>query len=507
MNFSNITNRAGKRHIFPPTEGTLLAVPPISKLQAFWCELPRSLPAEHVFDKLFAQQPSAYWLDGALVAPSLSRWSYLGDASGPKGALLEYDLASQRIDVRDAQGHHLVHEDIFKYLNEACRAAPLVATPCPFTGGYVGWFGYELRPSGLPLSSHKALTPDALFVRSDRFVAIDHLESRTYLVAIDDEDKQARAESWLAETALQLAQTVPMTVGIVPAQNGTVEFRLDRDEITYQSDIRRCLDWIADGKTYQVCLTNQMTCSAQGDPLDLYLILRRVNPAPYAAFLKWPGGAVLSASPERFMQVDQEGNIETKPIKGTARRAANPVDDAALAEQLRTSEKDRAENVMIVDLMRNDLSRVCEIGSVVVPKLFAIESFATVHQLVSTIQGKLRAECGVIDLLQATFPGGSMTGAPKAKTLELIDELEGRARGVYSGALGWIGNDGAADLSIVIRTIVQIRSVLTFGIGGGVVADSTPDGEFAEILLKAQALMNTIRLAAAGDTDTVRCAR
>jgi len=492
-NFRDLTRQAARsRSVF-----AMAAPAKASNRRAFWRELPQCPNSEHVFSTLYAESTSAYWLDSSLVAQGLSRWSYLGDASGPHGAHIEYDSASQRIDVRDAAGHRGLSEDIFDYLNAEHRSDLLNPPPCPFKGGHVGWFGYELRPGGLPSSSRKARTPDALFVRSDRFVAIDHLENRAYAVAIDDEDQGTRASAWLAETESRLAAAAPCASPALPKQGRVVEFVFDRDEIAYLADVQQCLDWIGKGETYQVCLTNEITCPAVGDPLDLYRLLRRVNPAPYAAFIRWPGGAVMSASPERFLQVDAQGRVETKPIKGTARRDADPVADVAMAEQLRTSEKDRAENVMIVDLLRNDLSRVCEVGSVVVPKLFGIESFATVHQLVSTIQGTLRPDCSVVDLICATFPGGSMTGAPKVRTLELIDQLESRARGVYSGALGWISNDGAIDLSIVIRTVVQAGGLLHFGVGGGVVANSTPAGEFAEMLLKAQASMNAIRLATA----------
>ncbi|MFM0616282.1 aminodeoxychorismate synthase component I [Paraburkholderia nemoris] len=470
--------------------------------RAFWRELPHCPNAEHVFQTLFQEATSAYWLDSSLVVHGLSRWSYFGDDSGPHGAHIEYDCAAWRIGVRDAAGHRGLSEDIFNYLNSKHRSDLIDPPPCPFKGGHVGWFGYELRPGGLPPSSRKARTPDALFIRSDRFVAIDHLENRAYAVAIDDEDQGARARAWLTETESRLAATAPRASPAVPTHGQAMAFVLDRDEQIYLADVQQCLKWIGEGETYQVCLTNEITCPAVGDPLDLYRLLRRVNPAPYAAFIRWPGGAVMSASPERFLQVDAQGRVETKPIKGTVRREADPLVDAAMAEQLRTSEKDRAENVMIVDLLRNDLSRVCEVGSVVVPKLFNIESFATVHQLVSTVQGTLRSECSVVDLVGVTFPGGSMTGAPKARTLELIDQLERRARGVYSGALGWIGNDGASDLSIVIRTVVQTGGLLHFGVGGGVVADSTPAGEFAEMLLKAKASMNAICLARAAQRGT-----
>ncbi|HEU4805107.1 MAG TPA: anthranilate synthase component I family protein, partial [Nitrobacter sp.] len=265
------------------------------------------------------------------------------------------------------------------------------------------------------------------------------------------------------------------------------------------SKVARCLDLIAQGETYQVCLTNELSCTATVEPLRVYLTMRRVNPAPFAAFLKWPGGAVLSASPERFLAVDADGNIEAKPIKGTVRRDADPLEDKRLVEMLRASRKNRAENGMIVDLLRHDLSRCCETGTVSVPALFDVETYQTVHQLVSTIRGVLNPEHTLIDVLRSgAFPGGSMTGAPKSRTLEHIDQLEQRARGIYSGSLGWLGDDGVADLSIVIRSIVSVDGRFSIGVGGGVVAESTPDGEFEEMLLKAEASIKSIVIAAFG---------
>jgi para-aminobenzoate synthetase len=268
---------------------------------------------------------------------------------------------------------------------------------------------------------------------------------------------------------------------------------------SYLSKVGCCLDLIAQGETYQVCLTNELSCAATVEPLRVYRAMRRVNPAPFAAFLKWPGGAVLSASPERFLAVDADGNIEAKPIKGTVRRDSDPHEDGRLVEMLRASRKNRAENGMIVDLLRHDLSRCCGTGTVSVPSLFDVETYQTVHQLVSTIRGVLNPEHTLIDVLRSgAFPGGSMTGAPKSRTLEHIDQLEQRARGIYSGSLGWLGDDGVADLSIVIRSIVSADGRFSIGVGGGVVAESTPDGEFEEMLLKAEASIKSIIIAVFG---------
>jgi para-aminobenzoate synthetase len=269
----------------------------------------------------------------------------------------------------------------------------------------------------------------------------------------------------------------------------------------YIASVESCLASIKEGESYQVCLTNELSCTADVDPFEVYRTMRLINPAPFAAFLKWPGGAVLSASPERFLSADTSGHIETKPIKGTIRRDPDLARDRALIDALRDSTKDRAENAMIVDLLRNDLSRCCEAGTVKVAKLFDVETYETVHQLVSTIRGTLKTDQTIVDLLYAAFPGGSMTGAPKLRTLEIIDALEQRPRGIYSGALGWIGDDGAADLSIVIRSIVATGDKFCIGVGGGVVAASMPQAEYDEMLLKAQASIRALVTTVFGHFD------
>ncbi|APH56573.1 Para-aminobenzoate synthase glutamine amidotransferase component II [Granulibacter bethesdensis] len=447
--------------------------------------LPVEIDTEAAFLTLFGASPHAFWLDGALSERSRSRWSYLGKAESALGCDA-FHHPEQARDILDALASLVPH------------AAEGTEPPVPFCGGYVGWFGYEFAQAvGGPV--HRASpTPDGLLMRVKRLIAVDHQTGQSWLIA------PAGDEGWIAQTRQALAQMAAPS----PPETGeasSVVFTADRGRDTYLSDVAQCLEWIRQGETYQVCLTNEITCQLQLDPLTLYRIVRRQNAAPYAAYLKWPGGAVLSASPERFLQVDRHGGVETKPIKGTAPRGTTPAHDAALAEALRDNVKERAENTMIVDLLRNDLSRVCVPGSVTVPALCAIETYATVHQLVSTVRGRLRPGEGIAGLIRATFPGGSMTGCPKHRTLDLIDRLEQRPRGIYSGALGWIGDDGAADLSIVIRTIVMQGDRLSIGVGGGIVAQSVPEREHAEMLLKAQAPMRAIVTAATGGWSEERC--
>ena len=267
--------------------------------------------------------------------------------------------------------------------------------------------------------------------------------------------------------------------------------RHDRD--AYLDRINRSLREIADGESYEVCLCNEWTRSYGKDPLATYEVLRSINPAPYSAFLRFGALSVLSCSPERMVHISKEGLVTCKPIKGTIARGKNEAEDAALKEQLRTSEKDQAENLMIVDLIRNDLNRVCRTGTVAVPHLCAIESFATVHQMVSTVVGELRNSETAVSCVRSLFPGGSMTGAPKIRTMEIIDTLEAGPRGIYSGAIGYFSLDGAVDLNIVIRTVVLDGSHASVGAGGAIIALSDPAGEFDETMLKGELLRNTLK--------------
>jgi para-aminobenzoate synthetase len=267
---------------------------------------------------------------------------------------------------------------------------------------------------------------------------------------------------------------------------------LSRSRERYLEDIERCLGHLVEGDSYEICLTNQLAFETHVDPLDLYRALRRANPAPFAAYLRLGDLTVLSSSPERFLRVGRDGEAEARPIKGTSRRGATPDEDAALAATLAADEKNRAENLMIVDLLRNDLGAVCEVGSVGVPEMMAVETYETVHQLVSSVRGRLRPGASAGDAIRSCFPPGSMTGAPKVRTTEILDRLEGAPRGIYSGAIGWLGLGGAADLSVAIRTIVLAGGRATVGAGGAIVLDSDPGREYEEMLLKAAAPLRAV---------------
>lgn len=394
---------------------------------AIWLELSHETDTEAAFAQIFGDAPICFWLDSSLAEGERSRWSYLGNAdSAPThghdaAKTLEYGSGSEQ--------HRTA--DIFAGLEKTLVGAPRNAPPCPFVGGLIGWFGYGLAGAGQDRPSVQGSLPDALFMRVDRFIAVDHLDKRSFVIAVGDDVAEKADRAWVEQTARQLTHLKPLS----PVQEGRalepVRFELNRDRDGYLRDIEQCLRWIGEGETYQVCLTNEITTENNVDAFTVYRLLRQINPAPHAAFLRWPGGSVLSASPERFLRADADGHVEAKPIKGTRARDDDPERDRALAAELAASEKDRAENVMIVDLLRNDLSRVCVPGSVIVTKLCALESYATVHQLVSTIEGMLDVRSSSLDLIRAAFPGGSMTGAPKQRTLGLIDQLEGRARHLF----------------------------------------------------------------------------
>lgn len=345
-------------------------------------------------------------------------------------------------------------------LQAAVRADP---------GPWVGWFGYEAGVRALGLPPHPSRWPDSAWLLLDEWVVIDEHASRAQL--------QARAAT---------KPTLPPSVAPPPtpaAASGPLELRWRDSDDAYLAAIERCISHIRDGDSYLMCLTTAVE-TAPIDAFASYLRLRQVNPAHHGGFVRIGGVALASASPEVFLHI-ADGRVRTKPIKGTRARLAGDADAEAVVA-LRASEKERAENLMIVDLCRNDLQRVCVPGTVEVSSLFAVESYKTVHQLVSTVEGVMQPGVGVLDVVRATFPAGSMTGAPKRRTVELLQDIEGTARGVYSGCFGMLSAAGA-DLAMVIRSIVADDQGASIGVGGGITALSDPAFELSEVKLKAAA--------------------
>ncbi|MFI4937322.1 MAG: aminodeoxychorismate synthase component I [Candidatus Berkiellales bacterium] len=371
----------------------------------------------------------------------------------------------------------------------------------PFQGGAAGWFGYELGGylEKLPQPKRDDLGfPKLLLGFYDLVIACDHHQHKTWLFSSgmpeQGEKQKIRAQKRM-HWALQLLEKIkplpPISSQIIPDDAITSTFTKKE----YEQAVERVIEYIRAGDIFEANISQRFsgTLPAELTAFELYRRLRRCNPAPFSAFAQFDQYKIASASPERFLQLKNH-RVETRPIKGTRKRNLNsPVEDKALAEALASSDKDRAENVMIVDLMRNDLSRVCLPHSVMVPALCQVESFATVHHLVSTVSGQLKPNLSVLDLLQATFPGGSITGAPKIRAMEIIAELEPTARGPYCGSIGYLGFNGDMDLSITIRTFAIRDNFVTFQTGGAVTVDSDPDDEFQETLAKAQGLFRALQ--------------
>ena len=455
--------------------------------------------AESAFAAIFGEQEHAFWLDSSLVDPKLSRCSFMGAAMGPLGAEVRYDVAERRLTVTRAGRSEVLDETVFSYLSRELARLHTVGPELPFdfNGGFVGYLGYECKADCGAAHAHDAELPDAFLLLADRVLAFDHELGRVHLLALTPASGgDTGAERWLRETHRTLATLRPLAEPATADRAlAAPSFALSRERAHHLANVEACKRLLEAGESYEICLTNRIVLPAVEDTFGLYRILRRVNPAPYASYLRMREGAVLSSSPERFLRVRRDRSVETKPIKGTAARRADPRADDAARDALLRSPKDRAEHLMIVDLLRNDLGRVSQVGSVYVARLMDVESYEGVHQMVSTIRGLLREDVDLVDCIRATFPGGSMTGAPKLRTMEILDGLEGSARGVYSGALGYLALDGTADLSIVIRTIVAMPRAASIGCGGAIVMLSEAQDEYDEMLLKAQPLLDAVAIA------------
>jgi para-aminobenzoate synthetase len=467
--------------------------------------------AELVFQRLFGEAEHAFWLDSADAPSNLAQQSFLGTTAGAEHCVIEYDVDAGQVGVRRGDDVALEHASIFDVLDREGAAhaiEPPAAVPRGLVGGFVGYLGYECKADCGSPNAHRSDVPDAVFMFANRVVAVDHVSDTTYLLALGQPDDPAPSR-WLdvAETVVREAIAAPPADDVaLPGQPAGAEaptepvvFRVGRGRTQYLADIARSQAALMAGESYEVCLTDQITTTASPEPFELYRLLRRRNPAPFAAYLKLgPDLAIVSSSPERFLSVARDGRVEARPIKGTAARSADPERDAAIPGELRGDEKTFAEHLMIVDLLRNDLGRVCDVDSVRVPELMVVEPYPTVHQLVSTIEGYLEGDRTPVECVRACFPGGSMTGAPKLRTMSIIDDIERCARGVYSGAIGYFGADGVVDLNIVIRTVVLRPGATTIGAGGAIVMQSDPVEEFDEILLKARAPMTAIAQAVTG---------
>jgi para-aminobenzoate synthetase component 1 len=431
--------------------------------------------------------PYPLLLESAARGTALGRYSFLVADPAQVWTTHPSDPGDALLDAADYLAAH--------------RAEPIPGLP-PFQCGVAGFLGYEFgrRLERLPAPRSDELgLPDAWLGAYDWVVAWDHMVGGAWLVAQDGRRNSRKAgksgkasiEDILHRLRLPAAATRHASRG--PTSPPEIRSGFTRDE--YLGAVDRVREYILAGDIFQANMSQRFEAPWPGDPFDFYRRLTAANPAPFAAFFRGDGYAVASASPERFLRVEPDGQVETRPIKGTRPRGASPAADRRMAEELLASEKDRAENVMIVDLLRNDLSKVCRPGSVLVPALCELMSHPTVHHLESIVTGRLEEGRSATDLLRAAFPGGSITGAPKVRAMEILAELEPVARGVYCGAIGWMSTTGAMDTSIAIRTVTLRNGRASFPAGGGIVADSDPASEYQETLDKAAGIRHAFEQA------------
>ncbi|MBO9578885.1 MAG: anthranilate synthase component I family protein [Microbacteriaceae bacterium] len=490
-------------------------------------DVPGAVDAEVAFAALWGDAEHAFWLDTAAGSGGVS---YLGAAA--------WAVDAEEIRLRGGDVLGWLRAERARW-DVDCSGLDSGGASGGFALGIVGWLGYELYAETMGLGAMSPRRyPDALLMRVDRAIAVDHGSGRARLLARGtawDGELAAWREHVLAALAAVSERESAPAPRVLPAgpgdpggrfrrptdlptlqrrnEHGTSEHTGKADaagparptaatagiadsavewaysDADYLEMVRACQHAIAEGDAYVLCLTTEARVDGAFDPWEVYRRVRRSSPSHHGAFLRSGPVALLSASPEQFLAVDRDGWVETKPIKGTRPRGATPAEDAALAAELRADEKERAENVMIVDLMRNDLSRVCEVGTVEVVRLLDVETYPHVHQLVSTVGGRLAPGRDAVHAVAACFPAGSMTGAPKHSAVSILSRLEARSRGIYSGAFGYFGYDGAVDLAMTIRSIVIDADGATVGTGGGITALSVPGDELAEARLKAAALL------------------
>lgn len=430
-------------------------------------------PAD-AFVAMHAKDPNAFWLDRSENPDEPV--SILGSSGSVVRAGDEtFALASEHLKKIQASIKHLPAEDI----------------PFSFRPGLVGYLSYELagdQAGGASEGAH----PKSQFMIVDRAMVFDHKAKSMYFIGLFETKEEF--QNWHRAALLRLTLVGGEAASFIQATNEPklISTKLRHEKNSYLELIKKAKDHIARGDVFQLCLTNQIFIEHEANALKTYLSLKETNPAPYGGYLKLGGLELVSSSPEQFLKVSSSGKISSKPIKGTRPRSSNYAEDSKISAELAANEKERAENLMIVDLMRNDFGRVCAAESVMVEKLFEVESYATVHQLVSTLTGQLKYGQSATSALAACFPAGSMTGAPKIRAVEILRALEGAPRNIYSGAFGYLGFDGSADFGMTIRTLVFEGTTASLGVGGGITIDSDPESEFEETMLKSKALLQAL---------------
>jgi len=448
----------------------------------------------------FAPRPYSFWLDSGMDPPKLGRYSFMG--SDP---FLVMKSRGDEISLVRNGAEEKRRGNPFDVLGELLKEYKMESgeLPVPFTGGAVGYFSYDLCHfiEKLPKKAIDDLNlPECYLGFYDAIVAFDHLQHKTYIISTGfpesgAEKRRRRAEVRLNELRNAVVLAPPPVVTSAEKIGEGIKLKANFSHEGYLEAVTKAREYIGAGDIFQVNLSQRLEVNLSVTPFELYKRLRRINPAPFAGYLNFEGVEIVGASPERFLKLKGD-LVETRPIKGTKPRGKTTEEDRELAESLLKSAKDRAENIMIVDLERNDIGRVCRYGTVRVTELAILETYPTVFHLTSTVEGRLREGKSCIDLLKATFPGGSITGAPKVRAMEIIDELEPTCRSVYTGSMGYLGFNGDMDLNIVIRTIIVKDGRAYFQVGGAIVYDSEPEAEYIETLDKGQALIQALNLSA-----------
>lgn len=513
------------------------ALPAASRRVVAVVHLLEDLDLELPFWRYYALDPLgpySFLLDSASDPEKLGRFSFLGSDpflvykakrqhGRPAGAPAKIEVIQRRtVDGESLDPPRITRRegDAFEGLRRLLHTYRVEkneddALPIPFLGGAVGYFGYEAGYflEDLPdLGADDLGLPDVYFLLVDVVMAHCHETGKSYLSVVGRGDSDQAAQRHAEQQRDQLLARLeafesdppPSCSGPDPdrAARSSVPVRAHFDEAGYCRVVETAKEHIIAGDIFEVCTTHRLESPlVGGDAWDLYQELRRINPAPFAALLHLPEAQIVSSSPERFLRLGRDRIAESRPIKGTRPRGETLEEDEWNYHDLFSSVKDRAENVMIVDLVRNDFGRVCEFHTVHVPELMVLEKYATVFQMVSTIRGKLKEGLDGLDLIKACFPGGSMTGAPKIEAMKVIDRLEPVKRGVYSGAIGYLDFCGALDLNVVIRTLVVKNGRCYYNVGGAIVADSDPKSEYDETMDKARALITALRNLQAGGPE------
>ena len=454
--------------------------------------------ASQIF-RTFKDYPCSCFLDSGMDPGRLGRYSFI--SSHP--FLVLKSRGSEIALLRESE-KEVRHGNPFDVVGELLSTYSLDSGPAgiPFCGGAVGYFSYDLCHfiEHLPTTAVDDLQlPECYLAFYDAAIAVDHLSGKTYLIATGFPELEERKRIKKAGETLKYLRSVLSNIGQVneaSALDYIDEGTVLKSNFTHEEYLRAVAmarEYICAGDIFQVNLSQRFEADLNIPPIELYQRLRQINPAPFASYLNFDDVSIIGASPERFLKVSGDW-VETRPVKGTRPRGKTEAEDKALAQELLSSMKDRAENIMIVDLERNDIGRVCRYGTVRVTETAVLETFPTVFHLTSTVVGRLSPGKGRVDLLKATFPGGSITGAPKIRAMEIIDELEPTRRSVYTGAIGYLSFDGGMDLNIVIRTILVKNGKAYFQVGGGIVYDSEPEAEYQETLDKGKALIQALRL-------------